>query len=305
MPRIFLLIVVSSLLYAQMISYDIKPSWLGSNQFMKINILDSKELVFGKFSGIEVCELSDLSYDSKTLYALSDRGYLYHFDIQLDQNNIKEVELKKAFKLKSKNEKALKKGKIDSEGMVYVDGSLVISFEHEPRVEQFSLDGNKEKSIKIDKNLRNIKKYQDENKALEAVAYNKKYGVVTAPEQPLRGENSKFHTLYGKNNTWEFPACGSITALEFMDENTILVLERDFSKKNLQFIVTLSKVHLDKCEKQRCESEVLATLDSKQGWKIDNFEGLTKVRENTFLMISDDNGMFFQKTLLVLFELQN
>ena len=66
------------------------------------------------------------------------------------------------------------------------------------------------------------------------------------------------------------------------------------------------RVHLDRCNKKRvCQSELLAKLDSIKGWHIDNFEGLCKVGKNRYLMISDDNGSLFQKTLLVLFEIMN
>jgi hypothetical protein len=44
-------------------------------------------------------------------------------------------------------------------------------------------------------------------------------------------------------------------------------------------------------------------MDSQKGWHIDNFEGLTKVGKNLYLMVSDDNESIFQKTLFVLFEL--
>jgi hypothetical protein len=65
-------------------------------------------------------------------------------------------------------------------------------------------------------------------------------------------------------------------------------------------------VDLNNCNKHHvCKSKYLAAFDSYKGWHIDNFEGLTKVGKNRFLMISDDNDSFFQKTLLVLFEIRS
>jgi len=67
----------------------------------------------------------------------------------------------------------------------------------------------------------------------------------------------------------------------------------------------LTKVHLDKCNALRiCKSETLAKLDSADGWRLDNSEGLTRVDKNRYLMVSDDNENIFQKTLLVLFEIK-
>ena len=44
-------------------------------------------------------------------------------------------------------------------------------------------------------------------------------------------------------------------------------------------------------------------LDSGQDWLLDNFEGLTRHREQRFFMISDDNCNGWQSTLLAYFEL--
>ncbi len=92
--------------------------------------------------------------------------------------------------------------------------------------------------------------------------------------------------------------------MTFMDDDNLLVLERKFDKHILRWIITLTKVSLKKCDKSRvCKQEVLASLDNTYDWKIDNFEGLTKISKNKYLMVSDDNDMFFQNTLLVYFEI--
>ncbi len=51
-----------------------------------------------------------------------------------------------------------------------------------------------------------------------------------------------------------------------------------------------------------CKSEVLAQFNSGNGWRIDNFEGLTKVGKNRYAIISDDNDNFYQRTILLYFE---
>ena len=179
---------------------------------------------------------------------------------------------------------------------------MLVSFERKHRVELFSLNAVKIKKIKIHKSLRDSENYESKNKGLESVAYSKRYGVITAPELPLKHEKRKYHTLYSKDKTWKFKAEGSITALEFMDENRVLVLLREFNEFTRKRVITLREVNLNKCQKRVCESKILATFDSSDGWRIDNFEGLTKVDKNKYLIVSDDNGSFFQKTLLVLFE---
>ncbi len=299
----FLLILINQFLQAQISEYDIKPTTLQSSQYMNIKILDSKELNFDDMNGIRVTELSALAYKNNILYALSDKGYLYTFTIKIENKRIKSLDLKKATKLKRKNEKVLRKQDRDSEGLVFLDNNLLISFEREPRVALFSINGIKIKNKKIHKDLQNIKNYKSKNKALEAVAYNTKQGIITAPEIPLNIEKKAFHRLYTKNKTYKFKASGNITALEFIDDDTIMVLERSFNKKNFHIVISISKVYLRGCKRKVCKSELLATLDSFDGWNIDNFEGLTKIEKNKYLMISDDNDNFLQKTLVVLFEI--
>lgn len=299
----FFFVFIHQFLQAQISDYDIKPITLQSSKYMNIKILDSKELSFDDMNGIKVSELSALAYKNNILYALGDKGYLYTFDINIKNNKIKKLILKKATKLKRKNKKVLKKADRDSEGLAFLNNDLLISFECNPRVVLFSTNGIKIKNKKIHKDLQKIKYYKNKNKALESVAYNKKHGLITAPEISLNVKKRAFHRLYTKNEIYKFKAQGNITALEFIDDDTILVLERHINKIYFRFVITISKVYLKGCKSKVCKSEVLAKLDSFDGWSIDNFEGLTKVGKNRYLMISDDNDNRFQKTLLVLFEI--
>ena len=49
--------------------------------------------------------------------------------------------------------------------------------------------------------------------------------------------------------------------------------------------------------------ETVALMDTAQGYQIDNFEGLTRHKGNHFFMVSDNNDLFVQRTLLLYFEL--
>lgn len=300
---LFVLLSLYILAQAQLLEYDIKPSSLKTSQFMNIKILDSKELKFDAIDGIKVTELSALAHHKSKLYALSDKGYLYHFSIAFSGDKIEKLKLKNGYALVDEKGKELKKLQRDSEGLVFVDDNLVISFEKEPRIALFSLKAKEIKNQKIHKDLKDISKYKNENKALEGVAYNQKYGIVTAPEVALKNEDKKFHILYAEDKTWKFPATGSITGLEFIEDDAIVVLERNFNSKTNRRITTLTQVFLDKCKSGICKSEILAKLDTKKGWNIDNFEGLTKIEKNKFLMISDSQDSSSQKTLLVFFEI--
>ena len=300
---LLLLFIITYSLNAQLYTHSIKPKTLKYNKFMNIKILDTVALKFDDFDGIEFNEISALAYKKKRLYALSDRGYLYHFKIKIKKDIIRRVKFVKAIELKRKNNKRLKKKYRDAEGMVLIDDKLYISFERKPRIDVFSLNGRKIKKYKIAQELKDIDNYQTKNKALEAIAYNEKYGIITAPELPLLGENDNLHVVYTKDKKYKFRATSSLSAMEFIDNNRLLTLERSFNVITRKRVTTLKEINLNKSHNGICNTRVLAVMSSDNGWNLDNFEGLTKVSNNKFLMISDDNGSFFQKTLLVLFEI--
>lgn len=297
MIKVLFLLLLSTLLFSAMKEHTLHPSPQALHQSGGIKILDAKELQYQAFEGLDVRELSAIAYKDSILYALGDKGVLFHFDMEIENKKIKKLSLAKAMKLKNKDGAVLKKSHRDSEGLCFIENDLLISFEKKARVDQYSRLGIKIKKQKIHKDLRKIKRYRSENKALEAVAYNKKYGVLTAPEKSLSGLDKKVHTLYSNTDTWTFPALGSISALEFMSKHTVMILQRKFHTITRRRVIILSSLNL-----KTSQYEVIAKLDSVNGWNLDNFEGLAKVDKDTYLMISDDNDSFFQKTLLVLFE---
>ena len=263
---------------------------------LELNILDVFE-----YKNSDARELSALAYDGDTLFALSDYGELHHFKLDIKNKKINSISLEESYILKNKNGKKLKKSKSDAEGLIYKDKKLYISFERKHRVDVYTLDGIKIKKHKLHKNLEGSKKYKSKNKGLEALGFSKKHGFITAPEAPFLDKT--IHKLYTKKNIYEIKKDGYITALEFMSKNKLLVLERDFDTLTRKRIITLSLVNLKKCISNICEKNKLKILDSYKDNNVDNFEGLTKIDKNLFLMVSDDNGSFLQKTLFVLFEI--
>ena len=297
MYKLFIItLLITSLLQAKILDYDIVPSKIKQN--IKIKILDSKEL---KFKGIN--EISALAINGDTLFALSDKSDLYTFKIKIKKDKIKKLKLKKSLKLRDEKSKKLSKKNSDSEGMILINNELLISFEKNHRIESYTLDGKKVKKYKLNKKLRDTKNYKSENKGLEALAYNEKYGLITAPEVPVK--DKKHHTLYSKNKEYKFKQSGDIKGLEFINEGKLLVMQRNYDSKKDEINIIFNNVDLSTSNANNiCKSETLAKLKSKDGWKLYNFEGLTKVSKNRFLMISDNHGEKSQKTFLVFFEIK-
>ncbi|MBL6973197.1 MAG: esterase-like activity of phytase family protein [Sulfurimonas sp.] len=297
---IFLSLLILGDIQGMMKDYKIEPDKLKKTKYQSINILDAKELDFKDIDGVEIKELSALAYKNNILYALTDKGILIHFDMGIQNNKIQKVDISKVFVLKDENAKKLEKGYRDSEGLCFLGEDLLISFEKKHRIDLYTTSGIKIQNQKLHKDIKKRKNYRAKNKGLESVAYSEKYGIITAPEKSLSTEDEEQHIVYSKTKKWMISASGSISALEFMSKNKLMILERKINKLTQKKVITISSLNL-----KSSKHKILAKLDSENGWRVDNFEGLTKVDENKYLMISDDNDSFFQKTLLVLFEIED
>ncbi len=312
--RIFtLLIVCLGLLHSDIDSINIAPT-LKENRFMGIKILDQKQLSFKDIGGVKFSEISDIAYEqkSKKLYLVSDEGRLFTFRAEFS-DTIEDLKPLLGTKLTKKNGKKFKKWKRDSEGMTLDgEGRLIVSFEGKAKIAYFHKNSNKYghmiRKYDLPKKLRDTENYRSKNKSLEALAWHPKYGILTVAEWPLKKDNKKYQTIYALNGKeWHFQAevekKSAVSAIEVMDDGNILVLERSYTGLMKPFIVTLKKVYLDTCNKKKmCKTEILAKMNSHKGWSVDNFEGLAKVGKNRYIMVSDDNDNFFQKTLLIYFE---
>jgi hypothetical protein len=312
MRIVFLFTLCLGLLQAGVFPVNITPN-LKENRFMGIKILDQKQLSFLDINGIKFSEISDLAYHqkSKKLYLVSDEGQLFTFNARFAEK-IEVLQPVTAVELRKKNGKKFKKWRRDSEGMTLDGkGKLLISFEEKAKVVWFHKNSDKYgrmiHTYPLPKKLRDTKRYRSKNKSLESLAWHPKYGILTAAEWPLKKDDKKRQTIYALNGKeWHFKAepegKSAISAIEVMDDGDLLILERSFTGLLNPFVVTLKKVYLGNCKKKICKTEVLAKMSTHQGWDVDNFEGLAKVGKHRYVMISDDNDNFFQKTLLIYFE---
>ena len=305
--RTLLLLTWVTLLGAEIYPVDIIPPDV-NRSVGKIKILDQKELIIPQISGIGFSEASDLAYDKKNkrLYMVGDKGVLYSFKASFS-DKIDLLSPLDAHRLTKEGGKKFKK-KVDSEGVAFdKKGHLLVSFEGKPKIGTFDLKGQRLTKQKLPNPLSNKKHYRSSNKMLESVAFHPKHGILTASELPLKKYKRREQTLYAlSGKQWHFLAepekKSAITAIEVMDDGNVLVLERAYTKLTEPRTITLKKVYLDQISHGLCRTEVLAKMPSDKGWKNDNFEGLTRVSPHRYLMVSDDNGNFFQRTLLIYFE---
>ena len=293
-------------------SVDITPS-SQTTTYGKIKFLDQKQLMYNHINDVKFSEISDLAYYKKKhkLFMISDEGRLFTFKARFT-DKIDVLEPIEAVKLTKKYGKKFKRWRKDSEGMTLDgNGHLLISFEGKAKIAWFHKNSEKKgqliRKYKLPKALKNSDNYRSRNKSLESLAWHAKYGIVTATEWPLKQYDKKKQTIYAlSGKKWHFKAepeaRSAVSAIEVMEDGNFLVLERSFVSYLDPFVVTLKKVYINQCKKGMCKTEVLLKMNSHKSWGVDNFEGLTRVGKNRYVMISDDNDNFFQKTLLIYFE---
>ena len=244
-------------------------------------------------------ELSDLAYDKKRkkLYLISDKGRLFIFKAKFDDK----VHLNFLSSTPLRNKKGKRLKYRDSEGATITNHKLYVSFERKLKIARVLDDGRIVKKIKLPKALKKAKA-RGRNKMLEALAYHPKYGFLTALEYAQRGRDICSQQIFSTSgkiwnvNLEPFKNC-AITALEVMDKDNILILERAYGGLFREFAVTLIKFNLKTHQK-----EIIYQISTSKNDRVENYEGLAKVGKNRYLMISDDNDSFFANTKLIYFE---
>jgi hypothetical protein len=291
---------------------------------MQITLRGTLNIPPQAISGLPLAGLSGLAWDNdeSILYAISDKGNIFHLQPTISDGLLKKINIEAAYPLTDQSGKPLHGNFEDAEGIVLFnsnngkqnDSQLLISFEGKPRLNLYSNKGEWISSIDLPHKLKEIDHYQSKNKALEAVAHHPKFGIITAPEYSLKNTKKNEVTLYSTSGKrWRiarYPKSSSaLVALEFLPNGSLLLLERIFESALQPIEIVLRQTWLTlNCEYKknaRCKSNTLAIFNSARGWSIDNFEGLTRHKDNHFFMVSDNNGMWFQRTLLSYFEIMH
>ncbi len=267
--------------------------------------------------GLRLSQLSGLAWDDDDgmLYAISDKGALFHLRPVIRKDKLAGLQLLRAVPLKEADGKPLKGRRADSEGLDILkshngrksDAELVVSFERFPRIVRYRPDGTMAGEIPLSAPLNDPKRYRDNNKMLESVCVDEKLGVLTMPEEPLVNERSGYNRVFSiAGGSWLIPTAGEFrpSAIECLGNSRVLILERDFGRLLGRAVaLRLATLAGDGSAESVAAVETVALMDTAQGYQIDNFEGLTRHRNNRFFMVSDNNDLFVQRTLLLYFEL--
>ncbi len=268
--------------------------------------------------GARLSQLSDIAWDddAEVLYALSDKGVLFHLHPIFRNGALTNLKLSRVAPLRElRTDRLLRDRRIDAEGLDILrgrngrrdDAELIVSFERQPRILRYRPDGYALGEYTLPPALADRNAYSSPNRMLEAVCYDSRFGVLTAPERPFEREPAGYNRIYNlAGASWRYPidAQDRLVGLYCLGDGELLVLQGNFGARFWRSHTTLKRVRLPAVAGDApLEPETLLSLESSKGYRIDNFEGIARHRGKRFFLISDDNDFFLQRTLLMYFEL--
>ena len=300
--------------------YTLSKKYAVGERHMQVRLLGTLVLNKSEVNGISPRELSGLVWDedAQLLYAVSDDGYLCHFAPQFSDGVLTAVDYRAAYPLRESDGTPVEDKASDSEGLaarnshngVPGDTELLVSFEVHPRILRYSVDGQLRGKLPLDAQFANIGNYHSRNTAIEGIALHDKYGLLFAPERPLRSADQEILTIYSSTaGAWQIipidPEHSAIVGLELTPHGDLLVLERRYESIFRPVIWSVRRVKLDGAAATAPQKpeEILTVTTRDSAWSPQNFEGIAHHRDNKYFMISDDGESSLQKTLLMYFEI--
>ncbi len=260
-------------------------------------------------------ELSGLAWDEdeQILYAVSDRGFLLHLRPEFRDTHLTGLLLLQQYPLLDRQEKPLTGHWRDSEGLalekgnngIRGDSELIVSFERRNRIASYTPGGRFIKARDLPPALERPETYPALNKGLEALTLHPVFGPISGPEYARDDQPIGLYSSAGHHWLYQaFEPDGGLVALEALPNGDVLILERAFSFPFSPLIISLSRFSPTvESSGSIIDATLLARFDSTEGWRTQNFEGLTRHRDNRYFMVSDDGGYLLLETQLIYFEI--
>lgn len=283
---------------------------------MGVRLLGALQLPVVRIDGIELVELSALGYDAdaEILYMLSDQGGLFESRLRVRDDALVGIDILAAHALRDAGGEPLTGRAADSEGLSLIDARngvagdtrLLVSFERNARVAEYLPDGRLLREHGLPAQL-DPGRFSSINRGPEAIAIDAAGNYLLAPERPLHGDRTDHITIFAADGRrWLYPLASTnsaLVAMEMLDNGEVLVLERDFERFVYRLVTRLRIASGFGHDGATLTVRDVANFDNREGWRVDNFEGLTRLRDDRYLMVSDNNESILQRTLLVMFEL--
>ena len=315
MIRIILItcLFFSSTVSAELVSHPVIGN-VGSEATPGVKLVAAFKIAREAEDGTPISGVSGLAWDEdeQLLYAVTDRGRIHHFTVVTDETgSVKGIERQASHRLRDLQGNKLKGKWRDAESAFVLNGSnskrgdslISIGFEQSPRIVRYKPNGYQSGRYHLPKQLDDKKLFNTPNNMFEATALHPEHGVMLIPQRPMKGRETNALYRIRDNRTWKYIAenemGNSISALEVLPDGSLLVMERAWDSIWNPLVISFKHVVLG----DEIRASKIARLSSMEGWNLDNFEGLTRYRDNLFFIVSDDNQKEIQRTLIFLIEL--
>lgn len=261
----------------------------------QVQVLDTLVMANAEIDGHMVNELSGLAYDQQhgILYAVSDQGRLFSFALDLTGDKIAGLTPLSGFNLVNAEGGKMSDQGFNAEGITLNgDGTLTIISEEGPNIARFSLTGEWLADIDAPSALRDPTTLRGKNNGLESLTLHPTLGLLTAPEQPLIAEPRTTHTIHsatGATFSYDTTEIGetNVKGLQILPDSRLMILERMKVTEDKSLTPWLRLLDPASCASgQLCTTEV-AKIEVP-GISDANFEGLTQLEGDLFLIVSDD-----------------
>ena len=191
---------------------------------------------------------------------------------------------------------------VDAEGVALApDGTVLVAFESRPRVLRFGTDGRRLGSVPIRIPLDELR----DNQGIEAIAVAEDGTALAITEYSIDKDGNAFAAVIAGTRTGVLKVRLTDgfrpTGATFLPDGDLALLERSFARLSLRMRVRRIA---------RGDIRPGATLDGPAlmeaglSSEIDNMEGIAAHRDErgtVLTIVSDDNGSFLQRTLLLEF----
>jgi len=284
-------IALGAVLWVQPPSQD-RISGHQSARFAGGYVWDRTDNWFGGFSGLE------MSADGQEFSALTDRGYIVTGRFNRVGGDVSDVAIDSARSLLNDVGTPVTGNLTDAEGIaIDQDGRMYVSFEYVQRIWVYDTPDAKAQWASYTKAWRALKN----NGGLEMLAVNESGTLFTMPEFRDKGATEAQVFRWSRGGKWQqpftLPLRGRFLPVggDFGPDGKLYLLERAVTPFGFRSRVR----RFDVVEDGVSNEEVLFT-----SWpgKHDNLEGIAVWQDQQdrirFTLISDDNFMWFQRTEL-------
>ena len=191
---------------------------------------------------------------------------------------------------------------VDAEGVAIApDRSVLVAFESRARVLRFAPDGRRVGSVPIRIPLNELR----DNQGIEALAAAPDGTVLAVTEYSIDPEGNAFAALIAGARTGVLSVRLTDgfrpTGATFLPDGDLVLLERSFSRLSLR--MRMRRIARDDIRPGAVlDGPVL--MEAGLASEIDNMEGIAAHRDGrgtVLTVVSDDNGSFLQRTLLLEF----